>query len=637
MKKTILFVLFIFFLFDAICQTESLHLHLDKTVCYPGDTVWYRAYVFNNTRPGSLSTNLYVELYNDTGKLIARHVTPIVSGMSIGQMPTPKRPGFYWLRGYTEYGYPNAVFRRAITVANSTNFIVTRSLFDINNVDYSDTLGVVITTSFTQRGLSCYISPAPGSDDTDRDIKIVLSQYGNQIADHVFTLKKKHEKNVLIPMTGIFGFVTATYYLHDKPVITHNIYIPEANVPNIELTKNTVGSWNVKVQDTINWNFSVSVTNADIPSPSRSITQDFVAPYISKNKPDTEYLCVDGTAHFDSKKQKPITNKEFAIILEKDSIFKTSTMMTDSLGRFHLSQLFFFDTAFLNFQINGEASFQTDVDIKLTPKEFPKFNVPDTMQYEEDTTGNTLPIVYSNLLQYDSLKYLKPVTVLGRRNLRMDKFYTTGLFSMITPYSYDMREDYGIKKGYYYDIWSYLSAKVAGFQHYPNDTNSPKVNGKSAIIYVDERLINWKFVDMYYLNEFAYVKVFTDFWVDDTPFLRMVSEVDGQANRFQLIGDGPLRVPKDDGLHTVISIYTRKGTDTRTGWKGLSKIAIAGYTPVKQFLQPDRMTLVWKNYVDTNNFDLKFENPYNAKNLRFVIEGVNQFGEVLHFEKTVSE
>src|ERR1700759_764769 len=45
---------------------EKVHLHLDRQLYFPGDTIWFKAYVVAGTRhkPSALSSLLYVELVN---------------------------------------------------------------------------------------------------------------------------------------------------------------------------------------------------------------------------------------------------------------------------------------------------------------------------------------------------------------------------------------------------------------------------------------------------------------------------------------------------------------------------------------------------------------------------------------------
>src|SRR5689334_20822398 len=100
MKNCIL-ILIIFSSCSVFAQTESVYLHLDKSVAYPEDTIWFRGYIFDGKQVSRRSTNLNVELYNNEGKLQSRMLFPIANGVVYGQLAVPATPGIYWLRSYT--------------------------------------------------------------------------------------------------------------------------------------------------------------------------------------------------------------------------------------------------------------------------------------------------------------------------------------------------------------------------------------------------------------------------------------------------------------------------------------------------------------------------------------------------------
>ncbi len=107
-------------LFGQTSDNSHVILHVDKNICYPGDTIWFRGYCFNNDE-----TNLYVELYSDSSTLISRNIFPVINYTSLGNIIIPRKAGYYWLRSYT---YNSKLFVLPISVVNESKIIVARKL-----------------------------------------------------------------------------------------------------------------------------------------------------------------------------------------------------------------------------------------------------------------------------------------------------------------------------------------------------------------------------------------------------------------------------------------------------------------------------------------------------------------------------
>ncbi len=83
-------------LFAQLSRSSRVILHVDKNICYAGDTIRFSSYSFRDKE-----TNLYVDLYADDSVFVARSIFPIVDNKAIGSIVMPKEYGYYWLRGYT--------------------------------------------------------------------------------------------------------------------------------------------------------------------------------------------------------------------------------------------------------------------------------------------------------------------------------------------------------------------------------------------------------------------------------------------------------------------------------------------------------------------------------------------------------
>ena len=77
------------FLIGKSQAQEKIHLHLDKDIYLPGETIWFKAYLFYNNQPSFLSTNFYLAVYDDEGKLLHQKHYPIFGGTCNGNIALP--------------------------------------------------------------------------------------------------------------------------------------------------------------------------------------------------------------------------------------------------------------------------------------------------------------------------------------------------------------------------------------------------------------------------------------------------------------------------------------------------------------------------------------------------------------------
>ena len=68
---------------------EKIHIHFDKEVYLPGETIWFKAYLFEENLPGERSTNFYAALYDEEGKLIQQQFSPIFNSTTDGHFDIP--------------------------------------------------------------------------------------------------------------------------------------------------------------------------------------------------------------------------------------------------------------------------------------------------------------------------------------------------------------------------------------------------------------------------------------------------------------------------------------------------------------------------------------------------------------------
>jgi len=108
---------------------EHVYTHFNKSCYLPGDDIWFECYVFDpaTSLPGSVSLNLYVELYNPNGKLCSQKILFIGNGRAsyVFSLEQASMPGKYTFRAYTNwmknFGLPYQLISFIQVLGDQTN------------------------------------------------------------------------------------------------------------------------------------------------------------------------------------------------------------------------------------------------------------------------------------------------------------------------------------------------------------------------------------------------------------------------------------------------------------------------------------------------------------------------------------
>jgi hypothetical protein len=85
---------------------EEIYLHLDKPLYFPGDTVWYKAYLVNAGHALTKHSEvLYVDLIGPDNDILKHEILNVFDGTSAGDVALPAKPaaGRYHIRAYTNW------------------------------------------------------------------------------------------------------------------------------------------------------------------------------------------------------------------------------------------------------------------------------------------------------------------------------------------------------------------------------------------------------------------------------------------------------------------------------------------------------------------------------------------------------
>jgi len=84
---------------------EKIHLFFNKEAYVAGETIWFKAYAFSGYVQSFISTNLFVELYDNKKQLLEKTVIPLINAVGHGSLNL--RPqwdeGIYYIRAYTTW------------------------------------------------------------------------------------------------------------------------------------------------------------------------------------------------------------------------------------------------------------------------------------------------------------------------------------------------------------------------------------------------------------------------------------------------------------------------------------------------------------------------------------------------------
>lgn len=103
---------------------EKVHVHFDKSVYNPGETIWFKAYLFSGFMPSGISKNFYAELIDPvTRKILQRKTLPVFEATSANSFDLP-----------VTFDLPEVVFRAYTTwmMNFDTTFLYTKTLRIVN-------------------------------------------------------------------------------------------------------------------------------------------------------------------------------------------------------------------------------------------------------------------------------------------------------------------------------------------------------------------------------------------------------------------------------------------------------------------------------------------------------------------------
>ncbi len=103
---------------------EKIYVHFDKDNYVAGETIWFKAYLFNNGMPSVLSSNFYVQLSDADGKIIETKKYPVYGAAVNGHIDLPDSllQASYLISAYTpsslNFTDADLLYRKAFYIYN---------------------------------------------------------------------------------------------------------------------------------------------------------------------------------------------------------------------------------------------------------------------------------------------------------------------------------------------------------------------------------------------------------------------------------------------------------------------------------------------------------------------------------------
>ena len=90
---------------DRNYRQEKIYLHFDRSAYTPGETIWFKAYIFTGTFPSQVSKTVYAELLDDKGKVLQKKIMPVAvsSAFNSFDIPLNLTGSVVYVRAYTKW------------------------------------------------------------------------------------------------------------------------------------------------------------------------------------------------------------------------------------------------------------------------------------------------------------------------------------------------------------------------------------------------------------------------------------------------------------------------------------------------------------------------------------------------------
>jgi len=169
---------------------EKIHVHFDKTIYNKEETIWYKIYILDDQGLTQLSKHVYMEWFDQAGKLIRQHVAPLFQSTAKGsfELPADYTGSIIRMKVYTRWSLnddPAFGFERDIVINNNETIVKPSKTENNTIVNVFPEGGELIT------GLNSLVA-FKATDKFGKPVKI-KGLLVNQLGKTLDTLKVRHD------------------------------------------------------------------------------------------------------------------------------------------------------------------------------------------------------------------------------------------------------------------------------------------------------------------------------------------------------------------------------------------------------------------------------------------------------------
>ena len=268
----------------SLFPQEKLHLHTDKSVYLPGETIWFRAYLVDaiTHEYKAKSRYIYTELLNANDSVINRiKIRPDSLGLHYGHLllDTKLAGGSYMLRAYSDYMRnidDSYLFTQRITIAAATSLDAAPNLANDTTdiaLSFYPEGGQLVAGQLCRTGFK-----AIKSDGASANIKAALL---NELGDSLCSFQSTHQG------MGLFSFIPesgkeykVSYHGDDEVMYTANLPTVKPQSMALKVTQNKdafcISVLHDKPQTTENYRLIILQRGYPLFSSAYSLTQPFI-------------------------------------------------------------------------------------------------------------------------------------------------------------------------------------------------------------------------------------------------------------------------------------------------------------------------------------------------------------------------
>jgi hypothetical protein len=337
-------------------------------------------------------------------------------------------------------------------------------------------------------------------------------------------------------------------------------------------------------------------------------------------------------------------------------------------GYYAYKNFIYLDSFRIDFQRNNHKWNASDVKLQFLKRIIPGFRLPDYFKKEDSLQREDTSIIFETEPPaerggFNAMKQLKTIVIKESYQdhvMKLNNKYCPG--TEIAPFNMDLVHE---PDPYTHDIIDYLRRNLSGFQYNEGLDTHPSMNQKSIMFFIDGERINWGMLKTISLLEIAYIKCIPDFGGADDPFQDMLDSKSNHMVHPAFVEDGtsfggsihpmikggaapPPTTAKDlttmfqnkgpELTHEAIFMYSRHREDWWLAPTDLNQVVVPGFAKILHFnpTNDKRWTLYWNPYQE-NTFKIKFTNNQCTKHFRIIIEGIDQKGDFIHYDKVIPE